>query len=119
MPQFRIRFRAGNVGDEPKRLATQRLRTVAEFFQAAVKKAISRRLSKPSPPGEPPRRVTGQLHDSIELIELPNNGGFTVGSNSPYAASLEFGTSQMAARPFLRSTLAKSRRDLARLLKPT
>lgn len=45
--------------------------------------------------------LTGALRDSLEEIEDPD-GGVLVGTDIPYAPFVEFGTSNMAAEPFLR-----------------
>ena len=59
-----------------------------------------------SAPGEPPAVMTGQLRSSIKyriVGELRALKG-EVGSELKKAPMLEFGTSKMAARPFLRPT---------------
>lgn len=55
----------------------------------------------PSEPGEPPNRDTGHLQAHIEASNpKPLVGRVT--SSAGYAAALEFGTSKMAARPYMR-----------------
>lgn len=73
-------------------------------------KAKAYRMAHHSKPGEPPFVQTGHLRRSITWR---NNGrlrawvGVNVGNAevSGYALALEFGTKNMAARPFLRSTM--------------
>lgn len=55
----------------------------------------------PSRPGEPPNNFTGVLANNIETVSVaPLTVHVT--SNAPYSAALEFGTSKMEARPFMR-----------------
>ncbi len=55
----------------------------------------------PSLPGEPPRRQTGALRDSVRIELAPNRLSATVGTNLDLGAQLEFGTQNMAPRPWL------------------
>jgi len=57
----------------------------------------------PSAPGEPPHRDEGPLSRSIRLFQ--SNVMWIIGSPLEYARWLEFGTRNMAARPFLRPGL--------------
>jgi HK97 gp10 family phage protein len=59
----------------------------------------------PSAPGEEPKKITGTLQRSITHRMSEDRRHAFVGSNIDYAAYLEMGTSKMAARPYLRSTL--------------
>jgi HK97 gp10 family phage protein len=63
--------------------------------------AVSGKNHVPSRPGEPPNYDTGVLSSHIEASRT---GPLTaeVRSSAPYAAALEFGTSKMAARPYMR-----------------
>lgn len=58
-----------------------------------------------SKPGQPPNADTGRLHQSIgfEIDKLKGIG--RVGTNLLYGAYLEFGTKDVAARPWLRPAL--------------
>lgn len=63
-----------------------------------------------SSPGEPPASATGALRQSI-TFEVEGEGKKIigrVGSNTKYAPMLEFGTSRMAARPWLRKSFEQS-----------
>ena len=58
-----------------------------------------------SPPGQPPHLVTGEFAGSISH-EFEDEGlTGIVGTNDPVGRWLEFGTSKMAARPWLRPAL--------------
>jgi HK97 gp10 family phage protein len=69
----------------------------------------------PSRPGEPPNQDTGVLANNIEAVQLgPLRVAAT--SNAPYSQPLEFGTSKMAARPFMRPAADKNRRGVQKLI---
>jgi HK97 gp10 family phage protein len=66
-----------------------------------------------SNPGEPPNTDTGRLAGSVQ-VEVESREVF-VGSTLQYAGALEFGTSQMQARPWLNPALEKSRAKVRKL----
>lgn len=75
----------------------------------------------PSLPGEPPRKITGQLQRSITgrvAFDVAGNIVGIVGSDLVKAAPLEFGTrdGKVKARPFLRPSLLENRTKLARII---
>lgn len=69
----------------------------------------------PSEPGEPPNADTRFLDSNI-VTEIGGPGIVTVTSNAPYSAALEFGTSKMEARPFMRPALNKNRAKIIQLV---
>lgn len=72
-------------------------------------------LRQSSGPGEPPMSQTGRLVNSITAYAGGDGEAFTVAGRGTvkYAAFLEFGTSKMAARPFMFPALEKSRAWIA------
>lgn len=62
--------------------------------------AVSGRFHVPSLPGQPPKADTHTLDRQIETEQVEPLK-VEVSSNAPYAAHLEFGTSKMAARPYM------------------
>jgi len=79
----------------------------------------ARRGSDPSKPGEPPKRVEGDLVRSIvaDVRSTPSRITGAYGSTQgAKAKALEFGTRFMAARPFLRPPLLRRRNDIKRIL---
>ena len=62
--------------------------------------SISGKGHVPSAPGQPPNADTHRLDTQIET-EAVGPLRVRVTSNAPYSAFLEFGTSRMAARPFM------------------
>lgn len=62
----------------------------------------------PSLPGQPPNNDTKHLHDNIEVVQ-ENPFRVLVSSNAKYSALLEYGSSRMDARPFMRPARDASR----------
>lgn len=60
-------------------------------------------LHEASPAGAAPNADTGELHTSITSVERETADSFeiTTGANTPYAAGLELGTSNMQPRPYM------------------
>ena len=54
-----------------------------------------------SAPGEPPAVDTGNLKNSLRVLEVTDDYA-SYGTSADYAADLEYGSRRMAARPFLR-----------------
>jgi len=69
-----------------------------------------RRTHTASAPGQPPASDTGFLISSISSSVEKHRGSVVgvVRASSPYAAHLEFGTQQMAARPFFQPALDRN-----------
>ncbi len=66
-----------------------------------------RREHRASAPGEPPKTDTGRLVSEIK-VDIDGDGlGGAVGTNLNYGEWLEFGTTQMAARPWLGPTFRR------------
>lgn len=97
--------------------------------QASIRAgAVSGAGHVPSAPGQPPNADTHQLDISIDVRINPSKRSVSVVSLAPYSAFLEFGTSRMAERPFMRPALRRNRnrivygqvqavRDTVRVLK--
>lgn len=73
--------------------------------------SASGRHHEPSRPGQPPNRDTGVLDGHIET-DFVGPLKVAVTSNAPYAAELEFGTSKMEARPYLKPAVAMKRAEV-------
>lgn len=72
--------------------------------------SVSGKGHVPSLPGQPPSNDTGVLANNIETTVVAQNPPTVhVTSHAPYSAFLEFGTSKMAERPFMRPAVAKHR----------
>lgn len=77
---------------------------------ASIKEgAISGPGHIPSQPFTAPNADTHRLDLSIDVVLNPSRLSASVVSRAPYSSFLEFGTSKMAARPFLRPALLRNR----------
>lgn len=76
--------------------------------------AVSGKNHVPSRPGEPPNEDTGHLRTGI-TVEQPAPLRVLIASNARYSAALEYGTSKMAARPFM-GPAARAKRKRVREL---
>lgn len=80
---------------------------------AVVHREMVKKISKPGPPrsapGNPPHVDTGRLRQSLQpsVVRTGNTIRGTVSTNLEYAPHLEYGTSRMQPRPFMRSTIAE------------
>ena len=74
----------------------------------------------PSLPGEPPKKITSQLQNSIRqrVVSTVNSVTGLIGSDLKKAAALELGNREgtLKPRPYLRPTLMEQRRKILRIL---
>lgn len=106
-------------GAEVVRAAGRVLYVGADMIRAEAHRSISAgsvsgKGHVPSRPGEPPKRDTGVLQAHIEA-KLVEPLVAEVSSNAPYAAPLEFGSSKMADRPYMRPARDKMAPQIERL----
>jgi len=78
--------------------------------------AVSGKNHVASEPGQPPNNDTGTLANNIETVQVAPLR-VEVSSNAPYAAALEFGTSRMAERPYMRPAAARKRKEVTALVR--
>ncbi len=77
-----------------------------------------RRSHRASAPKEPPATDTGFLVSNISMNVKKEPNGVIIGqviSSAPYSEHLEFGTTNMTARPFMQPALEKNRRKIQAL----
>lgn len=91
-----------------------------ELIQTEAQISITRGATSgkhhvPSKPGEPPNQDTGVLANNIETVQRKPLL-VEVSSNAPYSAPLEFGTSRMAARPFMQPARDAKRKEVVALV---
>ena len=86
----------------------------AEAHRSISAGSVSGKKHKPSAPGQPPNRDTGVLQAHLRA-ELVSPLEAQVSSEAPYASALEFGTSRMEARPFLRPSRDAKAPEIQRL----
>lgn len=108
-------------GPEAERQIGRALFAGGEAIQVEAQLSITRgsvsgKNHVPSKPGEPPNQDTGVLASNIETVQI-SPLLVEVSSNAPYSAPLEFGTSKMAARPFMRPARDKMRAEVAELVR--
>jgi HK97 gp10 family phage protein len=120
------------VHDEMRKEVTKLIAKTALAIEATAKKSMSqmgqgrwytgrgkgRGDHRASAPGDPPATDTGRLRASIrtDLSELTRLSA-TVGTEVAYGRFLEFGTANMAARPWLRPAYEKHVPDFIRGLR--
>lgn len=108
-------------GPEMERAVGKALFAAGELVQteaqiSLTRGAVSGKNHVPSAAGDPPNQDTGTLGNNIETRQI-NPLLVEVSSNAPYSAALEFGTSKMSARPFMRPARDKTRREAEQLVK--
>ena len=87
----------------------------AEAQHSITEGAVSGKNHVPSKPGEPPNEDTGTLRRNITVTQVgPLH--VRVSSNAPYSSHLEFGTSKMAARPFMGPAARKVKPQVVKLV---
>ena len=80
--------------------------------------AVSGKNHTPSKPGEPPQNDTGFLADHIQAIQTAKDAVKIV-SDAPYSVDLEFGTSLMGERPFMRPAVAAKKKKAVEIMRRT
>lgn len=73
---------------------------------------VRRDGSRRSAPGDPPASDTGTLLGLVELIVLDDGLAAEVGTAFDYGGFLEFGTVNVAARPWLRPAWQRNRETI-------
>ena len=78
--------------------------------------SVSGKNHVPAPPGSYPNQDTGVLASSIETNQVAPLV-VEVSANAPYSAPLEFGTSKMAARPFMSTARDAKKAEVTQLIR--
>lgn len=79
--------------------------------------AVSGKNHVPSLPGQPPNADTHTLANYINVEHKTGTLLAEVRSDADYSAPLEFGTSKMAARPFMAPARDKKRDEVVQLVR--
>lgn len=96
-------------------LAGQEIELEAE--RSITEGSISGKNHVPSLPGQPPNADTRDLDTKIETVVVAQNPpSVNVEANSDHAVPLEFGTSKMAERPYMRPAVAKKKARVSQLV---
>jgi HK97 gp10 family phage protein len=113
--------RLQRLGGEPLvREAGRVVYVAADFIRTEAALSITQGSTSgaghiPSLPGEPPNRDTGQLDTSI-IVQRKGRISAQVIAQAPYSTFLEFGTSKMAERPFMRPAAKKGKGLMTKLI---
>ncbi len=106
----------------------KRLERAAIYLQNTIRRKLNRSqpysISKgksyhglePSLPGEPPKKVRGDLQRSIAYEMSKDKQSAKIGTNLAYGKHLELGTRYMQPRPYLRSTLQEEQGKIDQIL---
>ena len=123
---FRKRFKK-RVVDNPEFHAERLIARATLMVEGRILDSIQRDAKtgatygkhQASAPGEAPATDTGQLVRSITMSVDDNDGEVvgTIRASAPYAAALEFGTSNIAPRPYMQPGLESQRRSIEALFK--
>lgn len=87
------------------------LDTAADAIASRQRQFLSTPYPPASTPGESPHRRSGDLKSNVQVVK-PGPLVRQIGSNTPYAAFLEVGTSKMAPRPWALKSLMESQQDI-------
>jgi|TARA_R100000455_G_C6273261_1_gene130650 HK97 gp10 family phage protein len=92
------------------------LNTAKTSIQSGNKSGVMRPSgTRSSAAGEPPQADTGYLAQNIVLAIDSDGMGVGVESRAEYSVFLEFGTSKMAARPFMFPALEQNKKKIRRI----
>ena len=130
--EFRLEWKGDEVEGVMNRISHTRLDDLGHLLVREIREAISQkgtgkeykrkgRIHVASAPGKPPVIWYGGLHGSIFFMEAVRGNIFfmhvgTGGEIGEYGKCLEFGTENMAARPWLGVTLEQSREMIKKFL---
>ena len=106
----------GRAGNLVRNTAVQSIQQGAKSG-VVYEKYNPRRTHRASAAGQPPATDTGFLVNNIALKIDSDGLGASVESRADYSAFLEFGTSKMAARPFMQPALESNKSKIRRLEK--
>jgi HK97 gp10 family phage protein len=87
----------------------------AEAYRSISAGSVSGNGHEPSAPGEAPNRDSGTLQDHLETTQ-PEELMARVTSSADHAEAMEFGTSTVEARPYLRPARDKVRPRALKIL---
>ena len=111
-----LRALVGRAGNLVRNTAVQSINQGAASG-VTYEKYNPRRTHTASAAGQPPATDTGFLVNNI-VLDIDTNGlGANVESRADYSSFLEFGTSKMAARPFMQPALEENKPKINRLAK--
>jgi len=112
----KVNWNSNKLVKEMRAKAVKNMSKACLFLEGDINKSLTGK--SPSAPGEPPGKITGTLGRGIthEVEKKPDSVVGRVGTNIIYAVPLEFGTSTMAARPFMRPGLERNKERVAKIM---
>ena len=118
---MKIKFwNANAINLEVQKAEKEKLQMVGLVLSTKLKAEVERPNhtgKNPSLPGEPPKKVTANLHDNIAYQVQGSSVFVGVREVVKYALGLEYGTSKMAPRPWLRPVWKRTVKLLSSLLR--
>jgi HK97 gp10 family phage protein len=126
----RLRRRLARMSDAVTRHAREAIAQSAEAIETDAKQSIERgpktgrlyersdprRSHRASAPGQAPATDSGRLGRNITHVVDPDGLGASVESRATHSRALEFGTTDMAARPFMHPAFERNRSQIRRML---
>ena len=96
------------------------MKTFVVKVKSDVQKSLNVNFPPVSEPGTPPHKRTGHLYQSVynkinKLSSMVIQG--VVGDNAEYAPMLEYGTSKMSPRPYIRPAVENNKNLFVNLFK--
>jgi len=89
------------------------LKKSANFLKKQIKVKIGIQGPPRSLPGQPPKKDTGDLHESIKVYEDEiKMKKIIIGSDIHYAPDLEIGTLKLLPRPYLRQSFRENEAEI-------
>jgi HK97 gp10 family phage protein len=110
--QFELQSFVKQIEKEVDSNTRKNLQNAGKFTRKKIQEVLN--VKHRSSPGDPPGKLSGKLRKSIRYKAIKEDGEHVliVGSNDFKANWLEFGTSKMAARPFLFPTIDKHKSEI-------
>jgi HK97 gp10 family phage protein len=86
-----------------------------QYLQRKLRANLNTPYPPASSPGEMPHRRTGELRDSMDVFT--SSDGLAVRVTTEHAGYLEYGTANMAARPFFQRTIDQEQKQVMKILR--
>ncbi len=98
----RISFNTGRIIKRNRAATTKALNQATQEMTTALQKKINKQGPPASRPGQPPRKRTGFLHDTVNVLRKGRTWAIQV---AQYGIFLDGGTRSIRPRPWIRTTI--------------